>query len=134
MAEPVDTLCCMRRWFWILDATVIVSFAVIGRADHGFASDAGEYLRVSAPFLVGFGITAVAVRAWKRPLALRTGLALALGTLLIGMLLRRFLWDDGTARSFVLVASAYIVAGMVGWRLVVLGVGRLVLQRRAVTG
>lgn len=124
----------MRRWFWLFDAAVIVSFAIIGREDHGFASDAGDYLRVSAPFLVGLGITGAVIQAWKRPLDLRTGAVLAMGTLVVGMLFRRFVWGDGTATTFVLVAGAYLLAGMVAWRLVALGVRRLVGQHTATAG
>ena len=123
----------MRYWFWVFDAAVVVSFAIIGRNDHGFVSDFGDYLRVAAPFLIALGLAILAVRAWKRPLDLRTGLALAVGTLVIGMLLRRFMWDDGTAVSFVVVASAYLIAGMLGWRLVALAIQRLARQRRPVT-
>jgi hypothetical protein len=89
---------------------------------------------VSAPFLVGLGITGVAIRAWRSPLDLRTGFGLAIGTLVIGMLFRRFVWDNGTAWSFVLVTAAYLTAGMVGWRLIALGIRRLVDQRRPVAG
>ena len=123
----------MQRWFWIPDALVIIAFVVIGREDHGFVSDASDYARVAAPFLVGLAVSGVALRAWRNPLDLSTGLFLALGTVLIGMLARRFIWDDGTARSFVLVASAFIVAGMVGWRLIVAGIRRAMAARRTTT-
>lgn len=123
----------MHRWFWIPDALVIIAFVVIGREDHGFVSDASDYARVAAPFLVGLAVSGVALRAWRNPLDLSTGLFLALGTVLIGMLARRFIWDDGTARSFVLVASAFIVAGMVGWRLIVAGIRRAMAARRTTT-
>ena len=123
----------MHRWFWIPDALVIIAFVVIGREDHGFVSDASDYARVAAPFLLGLAVSGVALRAWRNPLDVSTGLYLALGTVLIGMLARRFIWDDGTARSFILVASAFIVAGMVGWRLVVAGIRRIVSARRTTT-
>lgn len=123
----------MHRWFWIPDALVIIAFVVIGREDHGFVSDASDYARVAAPFLLGLAVSGVALRAWRNPLDLSTGLFLALGTVLIGMLARRFIWDDGTARSFVLVASGFIVAGMVGWRLVAAGIRRIVSARRTST-
>ena len=134
LGRSTDTLTPMRYWFWVFDAAVVVSFAVIGRNDHGFVSDVGDYLRVAAPFLIALGLAIIAVRAWRRPLDLRTGLALAVGTLVIGMVLRRFAWDDGTAVSFVMVAAAYVVAGMVGWRLVALAIQRLARQREPATG
>lgn len=120
----------MQRWFWIPDGLVVIAFVVIGREDHGFASEVADYARVAAPFLLGLAVSGVALQAWRAPLRLPMGLGLAVGTVVIGMLARRFLWDDGTALSFMLVASGFIVAGMVGWRLVVLGVRRLVTARR----
>jgi hypothetical protein len=123
----------MRRWFWIVDAAVVISFVVIGREDHGFISDFGDYVRISAPFLIGLGATIVLVRAWRQPISLLTGLALALGTLVLGMVLRRFVWDAGTATTFVLVAAGFFVAGMVGWRLLVMGFARWRDARPGVT-
>jgi len=120
----VDTLQAMRRWFWIIDATVVILFVVIGREDHGFISDIGDYVRISAPFLIGLGATIGLVRAWRQPTSILTGLALALGTLVFGMVLRRFVWDAGTARTFILVTALFLVAGMVGWRLLALGFTR----------
>ncbi len=131
LGDRPDTLMVMRRWFWIVDAIAVVSFAVIGREDHGFVSDLGDYVRVSAPFLVGLAATIFIVRAWRRPLDWRTGIALALGTVLLGMVLRRFVWDDGTARMFVVVTTAYMVATMVGWRLLAALVVRIVRRRDA---
>jgi hypothetical protein len=34
------------------------------------------------------------------------------------MNLRHYVFDDGTATSFIIVASAFTLAGLVGWRLV----------------
>ena len=123
----------MKRWFWVLDAAVVIAFAVIGRNDHGFVSDVWDYARVSAPFLVGLALSVVVLRAWRHPTDWRTGLGLALGTVLLGMLLRRFVWDDGTARTFVLITAGFLIAGMVGWRLVVSLVQRIARSRRAAT-
>lgn len=123
----------MGRWFWLVDALVIVAFVVIGREDHGFASDLSDYARVAAPFLVGLAVSGVALRAWRDPLRIRTGVVLSLGTVVVGMLARRFLWDDGTATTFVLVTTGFLVAGMVGWRLVALAVRRFVRSRETAT-
>ena len=120
-----------KRWFWIVDALVVVMFVVIGREDHGFESTVSDYLRVSAPFLVGLGVTIVVLRAWRWPLDWRTGAVVAVGTVVVGMLLRHVVWNDGTAGTFIIVTTAVLVAGMVGWRLVVAGVGRVRASRRA---
>jgi peptidoglycan/LPS O-acetylase OafA/YrhL len=124
----------MRRWFWVLDALVVISFVVIGREDHGFVSNVWDYMRVAAPFLIGLVIAIFVARAWRHPVDITTGLALAFGTLLIGMLFRRFVWDDGTARTFVIITAAFFVAGMIGWRIVVIGIRKVMEQRRPVTG
>jgi len=121
----------MRRWFWLLDGLVVVAFVVIGREDHGFSSDLADYVRVASPFLVGLAATAVATRAWTRPTSPLTGLFLALGTVGIGMLLRRFVWDDGTATPFVIVTTLFLIAGMVGWRVIAVAVDRMRASRRA---
>jgi hypothetical protein len=36
----------------------------------------------------------------------------------LGMLLRRFVWDRGTAASFVMVATVFLAMAMLSWRLV----------------
>jgi hypothetical protein len=121
----------MRRWYWAFDVLVVLLFVVIGREDHGFVSDFSDYVRVASPFLIGLGLTILAIRAWRRPMDWRTGMALALGTLLLGMLVRRFVFDSGTARAFIIVSAAFFVAGMVGWRLLAAGVLKLLTVRRA---
>lgn len=121
----------MRSWFWVIDVLVVILFVVIGREDHGFASDFSDYVGVASPFLIGLGLTIFAVRAWRNPLDWRTGTALALGTLLLGMLVRRFVFDSGTAQAFIVVSAAFFIAGMVGWRLVGAGVLKLRSLRRA---
>ena len=115
----------MRKWFWVLDGIVVVSFVVVGRDSHGFVNDWEETLRIAAPFLIGLGLAVLLTRAWKTPLSLLTGLGLGVATLGIGMLLRRLVWDDGTAPVFVIVTGAWIIGLMVGWRLVAFGITRL---------
>lgn len=124
----------MKRWFWVLDGLVVIAFAVIGREDHGFVSDLWDYARVAAPFLLGLGATIAILRSWRSPLLLRTGFLLAVGTLVAGMALRRFVWDNGTATTFVLVTAGFLIAGMVGWRLVVLAVRQVRTRQSPVQG
>jgi hypothetical protein len=120
----------MRRWFWVLDAIVVVSFVAVGRDSHGFTSDWGETLRIAAPFLIGLVVANVVTLAWRSPLALLTGLNLGAATLIVGMLLRRFVWDDGAAVAFVIVTGAWLVGWMIGWRLAVLCVRRYLGRSR----
>jgi hypothetical protein len=112
----------MRRWFWVLDASVIISFAFIGSDFHGFTFDLLAILGVAAPFLVALAGGIIGLRVWIKPLSIVNGFLLALISLAAGMLLRRYVWGDGTARAFILVSGAYFIAFMVGWRLVALGI------------
>lgn len=114
----------MKRWFWVLDAAVVISFAIIGAADHGFTIDVAWVMRVSLPFLIALALGIAALRVWKNPLLILNGILLALITLAVGMLLRHYVWDDGTAQVFVIVTGAYFVAVIVGWRVIGLGVRR----------
>ena len=115
----------MKRWLLVLDAIVVLSFALIGSDFHGFSFDLLEVLDVATPFLVALALAVVVVRAWQTPTSLLTGFLLAVITLVVGMALRRFVWGGGTAGAFVLVTAAYLIALMVGWRLVLLGAARI---------
>lgn len=108
----------MKRWFWILDGLAVVSFVLLGRESHGLANEWGETLRVATPFLVAFGLGVVVTRAWRSPSRISTGLALGFVTAVVGLVLRRVAFADGTATPFVIVATAWLVATMVGWRMV----------------
>ena len=130
LGVSVPTLRRMKRWFWLVDALVVVTFVVVGREDHGFISGISDYLRVAAPFLIALGLSIVILRAWRHPTVWTTGLGLAVGTVVLGMLLRRFVWDAGTARTFIVVTTAFLVAGMTGWRLVLTVAGRVLANRR----
>ena len=112
----------MKRWFWLLDALVVVSFVVIGADSHGFTYGLADTLRVAVPFLLALGGGIAALRAWKKPLSLLNGLLLSVIALSGGMLLRHYVWNDGTARTFILVTGGYFVALMVGWRLIALAI------------
>jgi hypothetical protein len=121
----------MKRWFWVLDASVIISFAFIGSDFHGFTFDFIAIVGVAIPFLIALGGGIVALRAWMRPLSIVNGFLLAVISLTGGMLLRHYVWGDGTARPFIIVTGAYFIALMVGWRLIALGVGWVVNRSRS---
>ncbi|MDA2979838.1 MAG: DUF3054 domain-containing protein [Actinomycetota bacterium] len=113
-----------RFWFLIVDAAIIVLFAVIGRDSHGWEADASETIRIATPFLMAYAAAVLATKAWSKPLRLSTGLVLAVSTLSIGMVLRRLVHDNGTALVFVLVTAIWIIGLMFGWRLAAHGVLR----------
>jgi len=123
----------MRRWFWIFDAAAVLSFAFIGSDFHGFRFDLLGILGVAAPFFIALAGGIAALRLWRDPLAIVSGLLIAVIAWAGGMLLRHYVWGDGTARAFILVTGAYFVAFMVGWRLVVL-VGAWITGRSGSAG
>ncbi|GMQ94559.1 MAG: hypothetical protein BMS9Abin12_2054 [Acidimicrobiia bacterium] len=119
--SSVDTLGGMKRWFWMLDAFVVISFAVIGSDVHGFTYRLVGILRVLGPFLIALAGGIVLLRVWRNPLSLFNGFALGGITLTAGMLMRGYLWNEGTPRPFMLVSAAWFVGLMVGWRVIAIG-------------
>lgn len=112
----------MKRWFWMIDTIVVISFAAIGADFHGFTYQLAGILRVAAPFLIALAGGVFAIRAWIKPLSIVNGVLLGVITLTAGMLMRGYLWHEGTARMFIIVSGAWLVGIMVGWRLIALGV------------
>lgn len=108
-----------------LDVLTVIVFVAAGRRQH----DEGNALRAAAetaaPFLTGLVAGWCTVRAWRRPFGLLTGVALWPVTVLVGMIVRRWVFDRGTATSFVIVATLFLGACLVGWR-----AAAAVLERR----
>ena len=106
----------------IADVAVIVVFVAIGREEHNSGSSVAGVLETAAPFLIALAIGWLATRAWHNPAGMGRGIGIWLVTILAGMNLRHYVFDDGTATAFIVVASAFTLAGLTGWRLVI---GRL---------
>jgi hypothetical protein len=113
----------------VADAALIVLFVILGRKSH---HEDGSFLaatfRVAAPFLIGAAVGWLASRAWRAPLDLNTGIVVWLATIVAGMLLRRFVFDRGTALPFIIVAASFTLVFLVGWRAVA---SRLTTRRSA---
>ena len=101
-----------------LDIAVIVVFVAIGRRNHDEGSAMGEVFRIAAPFLIGLAAGWIVARAWRRPFDVATGCTIWIVTIAVGMVLRRTMFDRGTAVSFVIVASVFTGVFLIGWRLV----------------
>ncbi|MBI4884470.1 MAG: DUF3054 domain-containing protein [Actinobacteria bacterium] len=100
-----------------LDVVAILAFVAIGRrSHHEEGAVVGGILRVAAPFLIGLTVGWIVAKAWKAPSDATTGMIIWPVTVVVGMLLRRFLFDDGTALPFIIVASAFTGVLLVGWR------------------
>ena len=101
-----------------LDVVSVLVFVVIGRREHDESGTLSGIVETAAPFLIGLAAAWLVARAWRRPLTLPTGLVIWPITVLIGMIVRRTVFDDGTAPAFVIVATLFLGMCLVGWRVV----------------
>ncbi len=101
-----------------LDAAVITLFVAIGQREHDQDTDPANFLDTAIPFYVGLLVAWLVVRTWRRPTSWLTGLLMWPITVLVGMLIRSIVFDDGTATAFVVVATAFIGLFLIGWRAV----------------
>jgi hypothetical protein len=108
----------MKQWLLGLDVLVVVIFVAIGRDSHELDQSAADLVEVAVPFLIGVGVGWGVMRAWRRPVAMVTGAGVLAATVIVGMALRRLVFDDGIAATFILVATAFLGLGILGWRVV----------------
>jgi hypothetical protein len=102
-----------------VDVVAILLFVTLGRSSHDEGGNAVTgALKVAAPFLIALAIGWIVARAWTSPTAAApTGMVIWVVTIVGGMLLRHFVFDRGTALPFIIVASAFTLLFLVGWRL-----------------
>ncbi|MEP7034702.1 MAG: DUF3054 domain-containing protein [Actinomycetota bacterium] len=112
-----------------LDCALIVLFAAIGRRNHAETGAVVDILRTAWPFLAGMaaGWLFCLLVLRQVPLQLRGGVPVWLSAVALGMVLRN-LTGEGTALAFIIVATLFLGAGLLGWRGVV---ARLASRRRA---
>jgi hypothetical protein len=99
-----------------LDVALVVLFVFIGTRSHDTDKDVAGVAATAAPFLIGLVCGWWASRGWKNPAAVQTGIVVWMATVVIGMLLRNFAWDRGTAGAFIVVATIFNAFTLVGWR------------------
>ena len=107
----------MILWSAVADAASIVIFVAIGRKNHDEGEAASGIFRVAAPFLLALLAGWVIARAWKEPLRQESGVLISLTTIVLGMVLRNIVFDDGTATAFIIVATVFLGTLLNGWRL-----------------
>ncbi|MBJ7382948.1 MAG: DUF3054 domain-containing protein [Mycolicibacterium sp.] len=109
------------------DAVCVVVFCTIGRRSHAEGLSITGVAETAWPFLTGTALGWLMIRGWRRPTSLTpTGLAVWLATVVVGMALRK-VSGQGTAVSFVVVASLVTAALLLGWR----GVVAVLVRRRS---
>lgn len=110
---------------FVLDAVLVLIFAVIGRASHG--EDPIGFLITAWPFLVALVVghlLAMLVPARpRRPWSLGWGVVAWVVTVAGGMLLRIATGDTAQA-PFIIVATVVLGVFLLGWRLIALLVRR----------
>ncbi len=110
-----------RAVLWSLAADVvgIIVFVTIGRRNHDEGVAPAGVIETAAPFVIAALVGWLLARAWKSPIAVGTGAIIWVTTVALGMVLRKFVFDDGTATAFVIVATVFTGAVLNGWRLAV---------------
>ena len=116
-ARRGDTLAAMKKWLLSYDlASVLVfvdcrSLQSRGRRIGGGHTPYGRPVSDCPRARMG-GSTGLAGSG----LAARWRAGVLAVTVVVGMLLRRFVFDDGTQLSFILVATAFLTLFLLGWR------------------
>lgn len=114
----------------LADLVAICVFVAIGRRSHDEAGSVTGFLTTLWPFLVGAAVgwcvTAAATKRRFAPSALvPAGVAIWVSTVIVGML-ARVVSGQGTATSFVIVATVATAVLLLGWRAITV----LVVARR----
>jgi hypothetical protein len=101
-----------------LDTFSVVLFVALGRREHEREATISGLIDTAAPFLIALAVAWVVLRAWRHPTSWRTGVGIWVIVITTGMVLRNLVFGDGTATSFVIVATLFVGLFVVGWRLV----------------
>ena len=106
-------------WSLVADIVGIIVFVSIGRRSHDEGVAPAGVIGTAAPFVIAVLVGWLIARGWKSPVAVGTGAIVWVTTVALGMVLRKFVFDDGTATAFVIVATVFTGAVSNGWRLAV---------------
>lgn len=98
-----------------VDVICILVFAILGRSSHQETTDLLGVAHTVWPFLAGCLAGTLIGRTWRHPGSLRSGVAVWLGTVAGGMVLR-VLTGAGVQLSFIIVASLVLALFLIGWR------------------
>ena len=99
------------------DVVCILVFCTIGRRSHAEGITVAGVAETAWPFLAGTALGWLLARGWRQPAdVVPTGVVVWLSTVIVGMLLRKAT-SQGTAVSFVVVASLVTAILLLGWRL-----------------
>ncbi len=98
------------------DLAFVALFAAVGRRNHAEGLSIGGVAETAWPFVAGTVIGWLISRAWRQPTAVvPTGITIWVCAVAVGMLLRKAT-SEGTAASFIAVATLTIGLLLLGWR------------------
>ncbi|KOS55148.1 DUF3054 domain-containing protein [Rhodococcus rhodochrous] len=105
----------------LIDVVLVIVFAALGRASHDEGGGLAGLANTAWPFLAGLTAGWIATAALYKEkfdpwLVVPTGVLAWLCTVVVGMLLR-VVTGQGTAGSFIVVASIVLAVFLLGWRL-----------------
>lgn len=103
-------------WALVTDVVAVVAFVAIGRRNHDESTSVDGVFTTAAPFLIALVVTWLLTLTWRDPLSARSGVIVWIGTVALGMVLRNLVFDDGTATSFVIVATVFLGVAVNSWR------------------
>ncbi len=93
-------------------------FVAVGRRNHNENALISGVVEVALPFLIALVCSWSITRAWRTPNAPSTGAMIWLITVVLGLALRNFLFDRGTATPFIIVATLALGTLIFGRRLI----------------
>ena len=100
------------------DVAAVAAFVVIGRRSHDDGLTAAGVARTAAPFLLALAAGWGLARGWRAPMSIHTGIVVWVTTVVVGLVLRRVVFGDGTALAFVIVTAVTLGLLVCGWRAV----------------
>lgn len=116
---PVRRSAIITLVLLLLDAALVVLFAVAGKRSHSTGLSVSDVAGTAWPFLIGLLLGWALTWSWRQPSRLwPEGVVVVLVTVALGMTLRVLLTDGGAPLSFVAVATGSLALLLLGRRLV----------------
>lgn len=103
----------------LIDAILIVVFAVVGIMSHDGGLEIGSIARVAIPFLIPYLLLSSLIKPTKLiHNVFPVGIALWLSTVILGPVLRAALFQDTSAWAFIFVTAGVLAVFLLGRRLI----------------
>ena len=101
---------------FVYDTLCVLLFVVIGTRNHKTDTGLSGIVYVAAPFFIALSLAHLAPMMQRGAKALPHQYVVWGYTIVMGMVLRNFAFDRGTAPAFVIVATIFLGTTMLGWR------------------